>query len=155
VEEVVVEVQGSVPLKMSTHGTFPRVEVAVLAKSLHRRIRAYTACVEGEVVLALAKSLHHRIRVYMARVEKVVVLAKSLLRWIQAHTALAEDSGGGGVLHRIRAYTAHVDVEEMVVFSIVEYERIWRGGGFSTIGYEHTRLMWRRWCWQRVEYERT
>jgi hypothetical protein len=52
-----------------------------------------------------------------------VVLAKSLLRRIQAHTALAEDSGGGGVLRRIQAYTAHVGVEEMVVFSIVEYER--------------------------------
>ena len=60
-----MEVQGSVASKMSAHGTFPRVEeVAVLAKSLQRQIRAYTA-----------------------HVEKVVVLAKSLL---QAQTALAE-----------------------------------------------------------------
>jgi len=81
----------------------------------HRRIRAYTACVEGEVMLA--KSLHHRIWAYTvtACVEKVVVLAKSLLRRIQAHTALARRwwcsasntslhgscrcRGDGGVLH--------------------------------------------------------
>ena len=116
--------------KTSAHGTFPRVEeVAVLAKSLHHQIQVHTArwwC------SPLSDTSIHSSCGGGGGVGK-----ESPPSDTSAHSSWG---GGGGVLCWIRVYMAHVGVEEMVVFSIVEYEC--------------TRLVWRRWwCWQRVEYQ--
>jgi hypothetical protein len=111
----VVEIQGSVPSKMSAHGTFPRVEeVVVLAKGLHHRIRAHTARWWRSPLLDM--SIHGSCGGGGG------VGKESPLSDMSVHGSCG---GGGGVLHRIRVYMARVGVEEMVVFSIIAR----RGGG--------------------------